>query len=228
MRSRFFEGLDEDEDLEASNEVFWNCLLQHVREDGWRSPPEAILDIGCHRGGLLARLARLWPLKQAYGIEPIAAAREKAWARVAQEVPEVQMLDVAEWHRVPTGAIQLITCHEVLYLEPELDRFMARVRRVLAPAGRAYVVLGCHAENPVWPTWKQLLEEMGHATYDHRPMEILAAAGSSGLVPSVRPLRSEGWIDHDPRLTPFTFPDVATMVDHHFKHKLLFKLVRPE
>jgi SAM-dependent methyltransferase len=225
-RGRFFENSPQEEQLEASNEVFWNCLLQHIRDDYGDAPPSTVLDVGSHRGGLLVRLARMWSLRQVYGIEPLSAARKVAAARLQTLIPDVCLLDTTDWERLPAGAIELVTCHEVLYLEPDLKVFMARLHRVLAPSGRAYVVLGCHSDNPIWPHWKPLLEAMGHLTYDHRPMDILATAGAQGLIPSVRPLRSAGWITHDPRGSAFTFPDVATMMDHHFKHKLLFRFTR--
>jgi SAM-dependent methyltransferase len=226
MHGRFFDDSSQEEQLEASNEVFWSCLLDQIRDDYEDDPPSVVLDVGCHRGGLPMRMARLWTLRQVYGIEPLSAAREIAAARLQPLVPGVCLLDADGWERLPVSGIDLVTCHEVLYLEPDLKIFMERLHRVLVPSGQAYVVLGCHSDNPVWPHWKPLLEAMGHRTYDHRPMDILAAAGAQGLLPSVRPLRSAGWITHDPRLSPFTFPNVATMVDHHFKHKLLFRFTR--
>jgi hypothetical protein len=115
----------------------------------------------------------------------------------------------------------------VLYLEASLSLFMSRVDRALSRSGRAYVVLGCHPENPVWAEWKPHLEKLGHRVYDHRPMDILAAGAALGLLPSVRPLRGTGWITHDPRHGEFTFRSVGGMLDHHFKYKLLFRFMRP-
>jgi SAM-dependent methyltransferase len=227
MRSRFFHSPEDEEYLEDSNEVFWSCLLQHVHEDDWVRPPGTALDVGCHRGGLLLRILRRWQFRCVYGIEPIAAARERASTRLSGLAPTIELLDTSGWERLPDGGIDLVTCHEVLYLEPDIGGFMARLHRVLSPVGRAYVVLGCHAENPVWPHWSPVLEAMGHRVYSHRPMDILAAAGAHGLLPSVRPLRTSGWITHDPRLSTFSFPSVADMMNHHFKHKLLFRFMRP-
>lgn len=227
MRSRFFHSQEDEEHLEASNEVFWNCLLQHIHEDDWLHPPCTALDIGCHRGGLMLRLLGRWQLRSIYGIEPIAEAREHAALRLGGLVPSVELLDVSGWERIPEGCIDLVTCHEMLYLEPDVSGFMARLQRVLSQGGRAYVVLGCHTENPVWPLWRPVLEGMGHHVYSHSPMDILAAAGAQGLLPSVRPLRTSGWITHDPRLSTFSFPSVGDMMNHHFKHKLLFRFMRP-
>ena len=135
-----------------------------------------------------------------------------------------RLLDSSEWDRIPAGAVELVTSHEVLYLEPDLRDFMSRMRRVLASNGVAYIVLGCHAENPLWEIWKASLMEAGHRVYDHRPLDIMEAASSSGFLPSVQPLRPSGWITYDPLRAEFRYPDVQTMFDHHYRHKLIFRL----
>ncbi len=226
MTSGFFFSADEDERLAATNSDFWGSLIEHIRGDGWGEPPASILDIGCHYGGLLSRLAAVWKPRRAWGIEPMAVARSRAKAQLNDLVTDVRILDVTEWSSVADAAFELITCHEMLYLEPDLHAFMANVNRVLSVTGRAYVVLGCHAENPVWAHWKPHLEALGHRVYDHRPMDILAAGAALGLLPSLRPLRQTGWITHDPLRSELTFPSASAMLDHHFKHKLLFRFMR--
>jgi len=226
MTSGFFFSADEDQQLAATNSDFWDSLIEHIRGDRWDEPPGSILDIGCHYGGLLSKLIDVWKPKRAWGIEPMAPARRRAIARLGALAPDVRVMDVPEWSSVPGAAFDLVTCHEVLYLEPDLHAFMASIHRVLSRSGRAYVVLGCHAENPVWVHWKPRLEALGHRVYDHQPMDILAAGAALGLLPSLRPLRQTGWITHDPLRSEFTFPSVGAMIDHHFKHKLLFRFMR--
>ena len=91
---------------------------------------------------------------------------------------------------MPTGTIDLVTSHEVLYLEPDVPGFMRKVHRVLALDGHAYVVLGCHAENPLWHAWKSRLTAAGRTVYDHVPLDIMEAASAAGLSASVQPLRT--------------------------------------
>jgi hypothetical protein len=156
----------------------------------------------------------------------LTSARSRATARLSGLASDVNIIDADEWSTVPQAGFELITCHEVLYLEPDLGGFMASVHGALGRSGRAYVVLGCHTENPVWADWRPRIEALGHRVFDHRPMDILAAGAAHDLIPSVRPLRQTGWITHDPRHGEFTFPSVGAMLDHHFKHKLLFRFTR--
>lgn len=223
--SSFFSAQDDDDALESRNAVFWDAMLDHIRRDGFACAPRRVLDVGCHRGGLLARIAALWGADELTGIEPIQAARSRALLRLKSVAQRVQLLSPKQWAQVPDGAIDLAVCHEVLFMLPDLDEFAAALARVLAPKGRAYIVTGCHAENPVWPAWKSALEDDGKVTFTHAPMSLMAAAGRHGLLPSVRPLRENGWATHDPAESPFSFPSVSTLLDHQFRHKLLFRLV---
>lgn len=222
-REAFFGDPSLDSDLPMVNEVFWSSLIEHIERD-CSAPPNVILDVGCHTGGFLLALNHRFSPSGLFGIEPLAAARLAASRRLDGAAANVRLLDVSEWDLVPTGAIDLVTSHEMLYLEPDVWDFMKRLRRVLTASGFAYVVLGCHAENPLWEAWKPSLVAAGHRVYDHAPLEIMEAASSSGLLPSVQPLQRSGWITYDPLRAEFPYPDVQTMFDHHYRHKLIFRL----
>jgi len=226
MGSGFFRDSADEDDLELRNDVFWTAMIDQIRRDGFAQAPRRILDVGCHRGGLLARIAQCWGAEALFGIEPNEAARARARLRLKTLAASVSLLDSSEWHRVPDGGIDLVVCHEVLFLLPSLDVFVGQLARVLGTNGRAYVAAGCHTENPVWPSWRAELEQAGQSTFDHAPIDFLAAAGRHGLMPSVRPLREPGWATHDPSKAGFTFPSVGALLDHQFRHKLIFRLVR--
>jgi SAM-dependent methyltransferase len=222
-RRTFFSDPALDDELPTVNESFWSALIAHIERDGVQAPT-AILDIGCHTGGLLQQLSRRFRAAALIGIEPLAAARAAAAQRLSGAAERVTLLDPADWARVPAAGIDLITSHETLYLEGDLRSFMGRVRSALRDAGAAYIVLGCHAENPLWQQWKPQLIAAGHRVYDHAPLEIMEAAVSAGLLPAVQPLRRSGWVTYDPLRAEFRYPDVHTMFDHHYRHKLIFRL----
>lgn len=226
MRASFLESDDDDRALELANEVFWNALVGRIRADGFARAPRTVLDVGSHRGGLLNLIAALWAPQRLFGIEPIAALRQRALLRLRGASVAVEMLEPAEWGRIPNLEVDLLVAFESLHLIADLDGFFDSVARVLASDGRAYIVLGCHSENPVWSAWKSRLEAMGHRTTTHRPLDIMRAGAVRGLLPSVRPLRDEGWVTHDPREPDFTFESVEQMLAHHFKHKLIFRFMR--
>jgi cyclopropane fatty-acyl-phospholipid synthase-like methyltransferase len=219
----FFDDPALDDDLPFVNEPFWSALIAHVERD-LPSTPKTILDIGCHSGGLLQQLGRHFQPTELIGIEPLPAARADAEQRLQGAADTVTILDSSDWTGVSSGHFDLVTSHETLYLEGDLVGFMTRVHSALAPRGSAYIVLGCHAENPLWQQWKPALIAAGHHVYDHAPLEIMRAAACGGLLPSVQPLRRTGWVTYDPLHATFRYPDVQTMLDHHYRHKLIFRL----
>ena len=89
------------------------------------------------------------------------------------------------------------------------------------------MVLGSHAENPLWEEWQARLVAGGHEVFDHSPFDVLAAAGRSGLRTAMRPLRSDGWVFYDPTVAEYPYPSAEAMLDHHYRHKLLFRLSLP-
>lgn len=227
MSPAFFQIPGLEETLEDDNAEFWASLLKHIASDAPDGGICSALDIGCHFGGLLERIATRWMPERLYGVETLDVARDKARSRLDGLAKQVVIVDSGEWSRIPDHAVDLTTCHEVLYLIEDVRSLMATVASRMCRGGRAYFVLGCHAENPVWPRWKVKLEAMGHRTYDHRPLDILSAGAHEGLVPSIRPLRDPGWVQYDPLRSDFSFPDARTLIDHHFQQKLLFRFVRP-
>jgi SAM-dependent methyltransferase len=223
QRATFFEDPRHDDELPTVNEAFWSALIEHIDQNA-STPPRVILDVGCHTGGLLEALSRRFTPTELFGIEPLAAARSAASRRLVGAADTVSLLDPSDWNHVPTGGIDLVVSHEMLYLEQDLLNFMEQVRRVLTADGVSYVVLGCHTENPLWQTWKAPLLAAGHRVYDHEPLQIMEAAAAVGLVPSVQPLRRSGWVTYDPLNAQFRFPTVRAMFEHHYLHKLLFRL----
>lgn len=222
-RESFFRDQALDDALPEANRAFWTALIRHIEDEG-APAPRTVLDVGCHTGGLLQQLGKRFSPVELIGIEPITKARATAHERLKGHASAVHLFGLDGWEQIAAHSVDLLVCHEVLYLEPDLDNFMARVRRILTLDGAAFVVLGCHSENPLWAIWRiQLLAE-GIAVHDHKPIDIMAAASAAGLLAAVQPLRRSGWVSYDPPNAVFSYPDVQTMFDHHYRHKLIFRL----
>lgn len=225
-RQSFFPTAAMDGEMEEANGPFWDDLIARIEEDAPGAALDGLLDVGCHRGGFLERVAARWALRTVYGIEPVAELRAAAVARLSG-VAQAVILDVDGWERIPDDAVPLVTAQEVLYLVGDLDGMMRRIARVLRPGGAAYLTLGSHTENPLWPHWRPILVSMGLDVFDHSPLDILRAGEAAGLNPAVRPLRTDGWVTYRPSATRFPVPSVAALIDHHFRHKLLFCFEKP-
>jgi SAM-dependent methyltransferase len=226
LRTHFF-NREEDARLDERNIHFWRALVGHVRADRVLQPGATILDVGCHHGGLLELMCERFQPRKLIGIEPLTSARKVASQRLAGYELETALHDDKGWSQISDESVDVALGHEVLQYIDDLCALMTQVYRVLIPGSFAYFVLGCHTENPLWPTWKRELEELGHSVHDHAPLDVLAAAAEAGLAPALRPLRDTGWIFHDPTVGgAFSYPSVGALLDHQYRHKLLFRFER--
>jgi SAM-dependent methyltransferase len=225
-RPSFFAATADEDRLEADNAAFWEALLAHIDRDYAGKSLTRVLDVGCHYGGLLMRAAMRFGATGLVGIEPLVQARDIAAKRLREISSDVQICDPSHWSDVEQDSIDLILCHEVLYLIRDVDAVMQCFHRVLKPGAAAYVVLGCHAENPVWNEWRQLIEGDGHVTFSHHPLDILGKANAAKLSGAIRPLRDNGWITYDPSAARFKFTSASAIFEHHYRMKLLFRFLK--
>jgi SAM-dependent methyltransferase len=219
------QALEDDTSLEHANQIFWSSLLKHVQAEV-SAPVESILDVGCHHGGLLVRLASALHPRSITGVEPSTICRERALFRLRTLAPSVAVLSPERWGEVPTASVNLIICHEVLHLVEDLPGLFHQISRTLRVQGTAYVVAGCHTENPVWPRWSAQLRAAGQTVMDRSPFDILRAGIGAGLSGALRPLRRDGWIIYDPDHAAFQYSSAEELLDHQYRHKLLFRFVK--
>lgn len=218
---------EDDASLEQANEIFWQSLLNHIRRELPGSAIDGVLDVGCHHGGLLANLASKLHPKRLIGVEPASSSRERAQFRVRTLAPTVMILPPERWSEIPAVSVDLVTCHEVLHLVEDLPDLFANITRVLRARSCAFIVAGCHTENPVWKTWSAQLRDSGQTVFDRAPFDILQAGIAAGLHGVFRPLRRDGWIVYNPDEAIFTYPSAENLLDHQYRHKLLFRFMKP-
>jgi SAM-dependent methyltransferase len=219
--------LEDDASLEHANQFFWSSLLQYVQAEV-RGPVENILDVGCHHGGLLERLATLLHPRSLTGVEPSSRSRERALFRLRKLAPSVAVLSPERWSEIPTASIDLLTCHEVIHLVEDLQGLFYEISRTLRVRGTAFLVAGCHTENPVWERWSEQLRAAGQTVVDRAPFEILRAGINAGLSGALRPLRRDGWVIYDPDRATFTYSSAEELLEHQYRHKLLFRFIKQQ
>ena len=217
---------EHDSSLEQANQLFWEALLGHIRRELAGNVVDEVLDVGCHNGGLLSQLASTFHPNRMTGIEPASHCRERALFRLRTLAPRVAILPPKAWPEVPSSSIDIVTCHEVLHLVEDLHHLFGNIARVLRPQGIAFVVVGCHSENPVWRTWSAELRDSGQTVFDRTAFDILHCGIAAGMQGALRPLRRDGWIIYNPKSTVFSYPSIGHLLDHQYRNKLLFRFIR--
>ncbi|EPM65043.1 methyltransferase domain-containing protein [Pseudomonas syringae pv. theae ICMP 3923] len=120
IRTHFFDH-EEDRLLEARNIHFWRALAGHIQADRSIPSDATVLDIGCHRGGLLELLHERFRSARLLGIEPLVSARRVAERRLARFTAHTQLFGAEGWSSIPDAGVDLIVGHEVLQYVSDLS-----------------------------------------------------------------------------------------------------------
>ncbi len=130
------------------------------------SSPKRVLDIGCGSGATDAALKRRHPAAFVIGIEPVAAAAERARARLDRVIhADAETLDFAE-HGIADGSLDLIIVADVLEHMYDPWHLLGRMRSLLAPGGR--VIASIPNVRNLW-----LLEKIVRGYFDYRDEGLL-------------------------------------------------------
>ena len=182
----------------------------------WVATTEACLDTS-HRRFVPSGLT---------GIEPGNHSRERALFRLRTLAPTVAILPPERWVEVPAGSVDIVTCHEVLHLVEDIGSLFGNISRVLRTRGSAFIVVGCHTENPVWKDWSAKLRASGQTVFDRTAFEILRAGIAASLHGALRPLRRDGWVVYNPDDAIFEYCSTSDLFDHQYRNKLLFRFLK--
>jgi ubiquinone/menaquinone biosynthesis C-methylase UbiE len=117
---------------------------------------DCVLDLGCGNGWATRLLAQSQPGVSAVGVDVSPAMIERAHSlhslkiRARFEVGPFEKLDF------PSGKFHRVFSMEALYYAVDLDRALAEMFRVLAPAGTADVIVDYYKDNAGTACWPRI------------------------------------------------------------------------
>ena len=141
-------------------------------------PGETLIDVGCGAGHLCIALGQR-------GIQCIGVDSSPAGCRVLEERDGSAVLGDMHALPHPDAAFDLAACSHVLEYTLEPVGFLAEVRRVLRPGGRAYVLVSRPPERvtlllrPIVRHFDRVGQRQAHLDVD----ELKASAREAGLEP---------------------------------------------
>ncbi len=232
MKNPYFLSEREDALMEENATNAWQLLLLTIMESirARKDKVHAVLDVGCHWGGLLFRMVEILNASELYGIEPLQTARAEAVKRLGKLRKRGLTFGIfseREWSSIPVEHIDLVVCHEAIHLI-DRDELMRHIALVLRPGGKAYIVTSCHTESKYWMGHlrPKVIKRHRRRIVDHSPFQICQAAMDQGLRVSFRPLFPYGWISYESEREA-GLSSARKVMEHHYRDILVFRITKP-
>ena len=151
--------------------------------------PLRILDVGCGTGVFGARIRRVLPRAQVWGVDLVAGMLSRGaerWRHHAGQLMPVQ----GDSERLPFagGVFDVVTCANSFHHYPNQDRAILEMHRVLRPGGRLMVVDGYRDAPWGWFIYDVCVagvEGAVHHASRGRVRELFARAGLRDTVQKV-------------------------------------------
>ncbi len=183
---------------------------------------KAVLDFGCNQGGFLEMLYRRAPYKEGTGVDIAASSVAVAKQRLAKLPVTLGSPDILE---KKSAHYDTVFSHEVFYLLPDLAGHAALLRKILKPGGVYFAAIGCHTDQPLWPSWKVHISSYSNVKVQDYSLDDYAGAFfDAGFKVSAQPYRMEGFFPLKPK-NPY-FPKVADSLRYYDNDKVLFRFER--
>lgn len=182
-----------------------------------------VLDIGCNQGGFLRLLYDTRPFASGIGVD--LAQDRVALANAAKGDRPIEYLATRTLSDTGQG-FDLAFSHEVIYLIDDLADHARQVASVLVSGGVYDAVTCCHADNPLWATWRPKIAEFSNiAVPNHSVNDIATAFRSTGLHVSISRFLANAFI---PMEEPSDFlPSDLDRLDTYCQWKLCFRCRKP-
>ncbi|MEM7438208.1 MAG: pseudoazurin [Pseudomonadota bacterium] len=142
-----------------------------------------VLDFGCNQGGFLRTFYDTRPFANGVGVD--LAQDRVALAEAAKGDRPLQHFAMAELTELESR-FDVAFSHEVIYLIEDLGDHARQTARVLKPGATYHAVTCCHADNPLWPRWRPMIQEFSNIPApDHSVDDILSAFRAAGFATRV-------------------------------------------
>ncbi len=198
----------------------WRHFIDKIPEHDLST--KTVLDFGCNQGGFLRTLYAARPFKFGLGVD-IAVESVRRANELKGDMPlDYRIADqLSDW----SGRFDIAFSYEVLYLLPDLAAHARQIREVLREGGTYYAVIGCHADNPLWPRWRGLIAETTNLpVQDYSPDDCASAFISSGFEVAARKFGYDGFVPVDEQSQYYA--TVVERLTYADEVKVLFRMVK--
>lgn len=199
----------------------WQVMINRMSEASLEG--KTVLDFGCNQGGFLRVLYQQKPFQKGIGIDVARQAIQiaddsKGNLPITYEVRD----NLAPFQ----SAIDIAFSHEVLYLIRDLEQHAQGMFTCLQPKGTYYAALGCHSDNPLWSTWKKMIEAESNLEVQNYSLNFIADTfRNAGFSVFAQKFMLNDFMLMKESST--YFPNVIDSLNYYWDYKILWKFVKP-
>ncbi|MEM9550587.1 MAG: class I SAM-dependent methyltransferase [Pseudomonadota bacterium] len=212
---------DQEDGMTEEHDWIWNEMIGAVH---WPEMATArVLDVGCNQGGFLRKLYDRTPFAEGVGVdlaqEAVAMAEARKGTRPLRYVAANRLAEAG------TG-FDVALSHEVIYLVGDLKDHATQMAEVLAPGAAYHAVTCCHSDNPLWASWRPMIQEFSNLPVpDHSVADISGAFREAGFDVSIGRFLADAFIPM--AWSSAYFPTELDRLETYARWKLMFKFTWP-
>jgi SAM-dependent methyltransferase len=213
-----------DEKQEVSmgeqHKPFWQCMINKSVDSSLAQ--KTVLDFGCGCGGFLRTLYGEHPFKAGFGIDLAEQSVELANCNkgsmplqyfVAGDTPDF------------SNKFDVAFSYEVIYLMPDLRAHARFISDSLKSGGIYYAATGCHTANPLWPSWKTVIERKSSLPVsNYSPEDFVAAFEAEGFTAAGQQLGFDGFVPLN--LHPEYYPTTQDSINYYKRDVIVFAFTK--
>lgn len=212
----------EENEMGPGHEPMWRHFIKRLPHDDLSDCN--VLDFGCNQGRFLRLLHALKPFRYGLGLDIAVDSIAVANAGKGDLPIDYEVVGDLARH---AERFDVATSYEVIYLIGDLAAHAEQMMTLLRDGGVYYAVTGCHAGNPLWPRWREMISEISTIPVpDNTPEDIVGAFRAAGFVASAKHFRYDGFV----KLSDFggQYDTVAQALDQSDRIALMFRFEKPE
>ena len=211
----------EEDGMTEEHAWIWREMIKRIPSNDLSAA--RVLDVGCNQGGFLRTLYDTRPFAHGVGVDLAQGRVTLANAAKGKRPLHYMATNVLS---EASGPFDLAFSHEVIYLIEDLEDHARQVMSVLNAGGHYDAVTCCHADNPLWATWRTKLSETSNIPVpNHSVVDIATAFRAAGFDVSISRFLADAFI---PTEAPSDyFPTELSRLDVYTQWKLCFRCTKP-
>lgn len=203
-----------------SNFPFWYSMLHEAASVIDFDKLNTIMDFGAGEGCFSILVREHLPRVEIFNVE----LSDKLVKRNKYISGNISSVHYRDFKSLPE--FDVIFSQEVVYTQKSLSEHAKEVYEKLKPGGHYFFTIGCHLENPTWPSRRRnIVNSEEYPVYDYSLEEVADSFYRQGFRVSLKKLPVRAPIKYVSNSSEFS--DITSMLNSCEDHKMLFVILKP-